>query len=351
MSEIKPGDRINNYIVEELIGSGSFGLVYKARHHVFENVVAIKIPTDAQYVQNLRREGVAIHGLQHPNIVRALDMDPFADPPYLIMEYLDGPTLRQILDDHPEGIGQHPAVNILRGILAALSAAHRAGLVHRDIKPSNILLGLGPGEVASVKPDQVKVTDFGLGSIGGLTTSSIMQSVDQHAAEGKSISGTLVYMSPEQRDGKKIDQRSDLYACGVVLFEMLTGVLPQGNDLPSHIRPGVPEYLDAVFKRCYTRLGNRFRSAEEIQVVLDQKALPSLAPAASPIPQFGRSPSAATCKNCSAPVRDEDQFCIRCGNQLVDSVPQCPSCQAFVYAGDDYCIICGVELKIQSSEV
>ena len=106
MSEIKPGDRINNYIVEELIGSGSFGLVYKARHHVFENVVAIKIPTDAQYVQNLRREGVAIHGLQHPNIVRALDMDPFADPPYLIMEYLDGPTLRQILDDHPEGIGQ-----------------------------------------------------------------------------------------------------------------------------------------------------------------------------------------------------------------------------------------------------
>ncbi len=117
MSELQPGDRINNYIVEELIGTGSFGLVFKAKHHVFDEYVAVKIPTDPQYVQNLRREGVAVHGLRHNNIVRALDMDPYHAPPYLIMEYLAGPTLREVIDAHPKGLPQRSAVNIMKGVL------------------------------------------------------------------------------------------------------------------------------------------------------------------------------------------------------------------------------------------
>ena len=200
MSEIQPGDRISNYIVEELVGSGSFGQVYKAKHHVFDEVVAIKIPTDPQYVQNLRREGVAVHGLRHENIVRALDMDPYADPPYLIMEYLAGPSLREVIDANPKGLPQRAAVNALRGLLSALVVAHRAGLIHRDIKPANILLAVAQSDIAALQPGQVKVADFGLGSVGGLTTASIMQSGSMHTAEGRSISGTLAYMSPEQRD-------------------------------------------------------------------------------------------------------------------------------------------------------
>ncbi len=350
MSDIQPGDRINNYIVEELVGTGSFGQVWKAKHHIFDEVVAVKIPTDPQYVQNLRREGVAVHGLRHENVVRALDMDPYATPPYLIMEYLDGPSLRKVIDAHPKGLPQQSTVNILRGVLAALSVAHRAGLIHRDIKPANILLTTGQADIAAIHPNQVKVTDFGLGSVGGLTTVSIMQSGSLRTAEGKSISGTLAYMSPEQRDGKEIDQRSDLYACGIVLFEMLTGVRPQGNDLPSHIRPGVGRYLDEIFERCYTRPENRFASADEILAALDRNVR-SIPAAAAAIPRFGRSGAVPVCKNCGAQVSGKDQFCISCGHQLVKNVPRCSSCQVFVYQSDNYCIICGTDLRKQSSGV
>ena len=79
------------------MGAGSFGEVWRARHHVFGEFVAIKIPTDPKFVRNLQREGVAVHGLRHPNIVRAIDLDPYADPPYLVMEYVDGPSLRQVI--------------------------------------------------------------------------------------------------------------------------------------------------------------------------------------------------------------------------------------------------------------
>ncbi|MCH8913693.1 MAG: protein kinase [Planctomycetes bacterium] len=128
MSELQHGDRINNYIVEELIGTGSFGQVFKAKHHVFDEYVAIKIPTDPQYVQNLRREGVTVHGLRHDNIVRALDMDPFATPPYLIMEYLAGPTLREVIDQHRE-----LNVTTLRYHLDQADATARAGCWHAAV--------------------------------------------------------------------------------------------------------------------------------------------------------------------------------------------------------------------------
>ena len=98
MSALRQGDRINNYLLDCIVGAGSFGEVWRARHHVLDQVVAIKIPTDPQYVRNLRREGVAIHGLDNANIVRAIDMDPYGDPPYLMMEFIDGPSLREAID-------------------------------------------------------------------------------------------------------------------------------------------------------------------------------------------------------------------------------------------------------------
>ena len=119
MKEPRPGDRINNYLLDEQVGSGSFGSVWRAHHHVFGEQVAVKIPTDSQYVRYLQRDAAAIHGLSHPNIVRALDLDPYDDPPYLIMEFVDGPSLRQIIDANRPGLPVAAAVSIMAGLLLA----------------------------------------------------------------------------------------------------------------------------------------------------------------------------------------------------------------------------------------
>ena len=158
MSSPQEGDRISNYLLEKRIGAGSFGEVWCARHHVFGDRAAIKIPTDTQYVRNLQREGVAIHGLKHPNIVRAIDLDPYSDPPYLVMELVDGPSLRAIIDENRGTLPIPAVITIMRGILQALAAAHTAGLIHRDIKPANILIDEPPDDLTNITEQSVKVT-------------------------------------------------------------------------------------------------------------------------------------------------------------------------------------------------
>ena len=125
MSSLREGDRINNYLLESLLGAGSFGQVWRASHHIFQDVVAIKIPTDSQYVRNLQREGITIHGLKHPNIVRAIDLDPYADPPYLVMEFVEGPTLRALIDQYKNMFPIDSAIMIMRGVLHALTSGRR----------------------------------------------------------------------------------------------------------------------------------------------------------------------------------------------------------------------------------
>lgn len=354
MAAVKEGDRISNYLLEARVGSGSFGDVWRARHHVFPETVAIKIPTDSQYVRNLQHEGVAVHGLRHPNIVRAMDMDPYGDPPYLVMEFVDGPTLRQAIDHHGAKFPVGAAEVVLRGMLQALTAAHAAGVIHRDIKPANILLYHPLEQLATVRVESVKVTDFGLGQAGGMTRQTLMQSGSLDAADGERISGTLAYMSPEQRDGQTLDGRSDLYSCGIVLFEMLTGERPQGNEAPSALRPGVPPHLDRVFERAYSRLDRRFRSAEEMLSALSPAPPGAIPP---PIPTVGAAramggagvvPGVAgsACPACAGEVQREDQFCIHCGQQLVVSVPRCPACGSFVHSRDRFCIFCGANLQV-----
>lgn len=341
---VRQGDRINNYLLEERVGMGSFGEVWRARHHVFGDMVAIKVPTDAEFVRNLQREGVAVHGLRHPNIVRAIDLDPYADPPYLIMEYVDGPSLREVIDKHKNGLPIDATVVILRGVLGALFAAHEAGLIHRDIKPANLLLNHPLESIATVTQRSVKVTDFGLGQAGGVTTNSLMQSGSILTSEGRSIAGTLAYMSPEQKEGGDIDARSDLYACGIVLFEMLTGGRPHGTDLPSALRPEVPPHLDEVFRRSYTRLERRYPSAQQMLDALEADTGPSRGG-----PPIWVPPDAEPkCPGCDTAVHRDDQFCIKCGRQLVASVPRCPNaeCRAYVHTRDRYCVFCGADLQV-----
>jgi serine/threonine-protein kinase len=346
MAGLQAGNRIHNYLLEERLGAGSFGEVWRARHHIFDERVAIKIPTDRRFVRQLQHEGMAIHGLRHPNIVRAIDLDPYAEPPYLIMEYVAGPSLRAVIDHQKSGFPIAAATTILRGVLHALAAAHAAGMIHRDVKPPNILLDIPADRLNTVTEQDVKVTDFGLGRVGGELAQSMLQSGSILTEEGRSISGTLAYMSPEQREGAAIDARTDLYACGIVLYEMLTGERPQGSDLPSALRPGAPGVLDEVFRRSYTRLDRRFSSAQQM--------LAALSPGPPPIPDArggGRFAGAVptgerNCPECGTATFKDDQFCVGCGRQLVLSVPRCPACAAFVHSNDRFCIFCGKDLGV-----
>lgn len=348
MPRLQAGDRINNYLLDERLGTGSFGDVWKAHHHIFQDPVAIKFPTDAQYVRHLQREGAAIHGLRDTHIVRPLDIDPYADPPYLVMEYVNGPALRELIRQHPQGMPIDPSVAVLYGLLLALEVAHREGLVHRDVKPENILIEGGRG-LATITPSAVKVTDFGLGFRSDALRQSIMQSGSLDGEAHHHLSGTIAYMSPEQRDGlpdEQIDARSDLYSAGVVLHEMLTGMLPQGSDLPSSIRSEVPRWLDRLFEKCYTRRERRFASAGEMLAGIERYWTPPWPRAgAEASPGMKRVSGRWYCAACEGQVSGEDQFCIYCGHQLVRQVPRCPTCHGFVGRGDHYCILCGADLR------
>ncbi len=342
MTGPKIGDRVSEYVLVAPLGAGSFGQVFKAVHHIWKDrAVAVKIPTNPQYVANLRHEGVAVHGLEHANIVRALGLDPFADPPYLIMEYVDGCSLREVVKRHPTGLPIAAIRGVMVGLLTGLEHAHNCGMIHRDIKPENILIAGGQdASVDTIEPRDVKISDFGLGRALQVTTHSIMQSGSILAEPGKSISGTLAYMSPEQRDGNEDDPRSDLFSAGVVLFEITTGERPSGTETPGMIRNDLPAWIDEVFTRLYARRDRRFTAAREVLDAIEKAATP---PVAGHMPN--RRASTAACPACKAPIEDDDNFCMHCGRQLAAQPRRCGQCDAWLENDDQYCIFCGTLAK------
>jgi len=354
MSGPQVGDRISEYLLDELVGNGSFGQVWRAHHHIWKDqVVAVKIPTDSQFVRNLRKEGLTIHGLHHPNIVGAIGLDPYADVPYLIMEFVEGCSLRELINAHPKGIPIPAAQHVICGVLAALEHAHAHGVVHRDIKPANILIADGGRKPAEqIQVADVKVTDFGLGLAGQITTQSIMQSGSLMSEEGRSISGTLAYMSPEQRDGAETDGRSDLYSVGIVLFEMICGERPSGSDMPSGVRQGLPSWVDRAYSRLYTRRERRFPTAADALREIQTASIPPIA-RQTPVPPLpGIEPSRAVvqeidqvrCPECGSLVAPGDNFCIMCGHQVVGVPRRCSHCGSYPAPEDRFCIFCGTPL-------
>jgi serine/threonine protein kinase len=342
---VTPNQRVGEYVLMDRISAGTFGEVWRAHHHVWtDQIVAVKIPTDPQYLRTLQREGVTIHGLVHPNIVRAIAFDPFAEVAYLAMEYIPGTSLRPIIQSRK--LTPDDSVAILRQVLAGLGYAHEHGVVHRDIKPENILVHERAATDGFASPGVVKVTDFGLGrSAQSAAVGSIAYSASLATPQAKEIAGTLDYMAPEQRGGSDtVDQRADLYACGVVLYEMLTGERPAGTELPSELNRAVPRNLDEAFRRSYARLDKRFASAAEFAAALGgpPPVPPSAAgrPVAAAIPMSGKR----ACPQCRQAVEAADQFCMHCGVQLVENVRRCPQCGAFPDANDQYCIFCGQTL-------
>src|SRR5438876_7648227 len=242
--------------------------VYLAEDQELGRRVAIKMlderhAQDEQFVERFRREAKNAAGLSHPNIVSIYDRGEAEGTYYIAMEYLEGRTLKElILTRGPTPVPV--AIDYARQILAALSFAHRNGIVHRDIKPHNVV----------VDPDgRLKVTDFGIARSG-----------PSQMTEAGSIIGTAQYLSPEQARGTTVDQRSDLYSVGVVLYEMLTGTVPFTGDTPLEIamkhisatpeppsakRPDVPRDLDLVVVRALAKNPeDRYQSSEEMDADL-----------------------------------------------------------------------------------
>jgi serine/threonine protein kinase len=287
--------RIGEYVLDEKIGGGTFGEVWRAHHHVWtDQLVAVKLPTDARYVRNLQKQGIAVHNIIHPNVVRAIGCDPYADPPYLTMEYVPGTSLRPLIVDKRLTIPE--AIAVLGHVLCGLKCAHEKGLLHLDIKPENILIHERALRDGFGLPGIVKITDFGVGAAAATTAAeSIAFSDSLKSSDGKNLVGTLAYIAPEQRDGGAPDQTADLYACGVVLYEMLTGERPAGMDLPSDVNPTVPKFLDDVFRRAYSRRDKRFASADEFLNGLASgsgaAAKPTPTPGDVPHPQQAPSPT------------------------------------------------------------
>jgi hypothetical protein len=207
---IGPGTRLGAYVVQEFIGQGAMGVVYRAYHAELERVAAVKVlqglATDGDSSARFRREAQAIAHMRHPNILNVFDFGEFEGTPYMIVEYVEGGSLSARLKRST--IGQDTALRYLQGIGEALDYAHSHGIVHRDVKPANVLLG---------PEDAPILADFGLVKL--MESSSI-------ASLTGVTTGTPAYMAPEQVSGKHVGPAADRYAFAVMAYEMLTGEFP-----------------------------------------------------------------------------------------------------------------------------
>jgi serine/threonine-protein kinase len=256
------GDR---YEIRSLLGTGGMASVYLGTDRVLDRPVAVKVlarqfAADASFVERFRREAQSAAGLNHPNIVSVFDTGSDGDVHYIVMEYVQGHTLADVIRDQGPLLPER-AAEIAEGVAAALAFAHRAGLVHRDVKPANVMI---------TSTGDVKVMDFGIARA---------QAGDS-LTRTESVLGTATYFSPEQAKGEGVDARSDIYALGCVLFEMLAGRPPFTGDTavtvamkhvrdepepPSVANLDVPPPLDAITMKCLAKNpANRYQTANEL---------------------------------------------------------------------------------------
>jgi serine/threonine-protein kinase len=269
VAEVEVGSVVDGrYRVEAKVGGGGMADVWLAEDAHLQRRVALKVlhrrfAQDREFVMRFQREAESAAGLQHPNIVAVFDRGEWEGTYYIAMQYVEGPTLKQLIDS---GITVEQAVAVIRQVLQAAGYAHRQGIVHRDLKPQNVI----------VDPEgKAVVTDFGIARAG---VSEITQT--------GSVMGTPHYLSPEQAQGFEVTAVSDLYSVGVMLYEALTGRVPfegesavavamkqvsQMPQRPSSIQPRVSPALDAVVMRALEKdPGQRFQSADAFIAALDQ---------------------------------------------------------------------------------
>ena len=254
----------NRYEILEKIGEGGMALVYKARCHRLNRYVAVKIlkedlARDAEFRRRFQAESQAVAMLSHPNIVAVYDVSKTGDTEYIVMELIEGITLKQYIT-RKGALSWKETLHFATQICKALSHAHSRGIVHRDIKPHNIML---------LKDGSVKVADFGVARLQS----------KQHTLTQQAL-GSVHYISPEQAKGAAVDTRSDLYSLGVVMYELLTGRVPFDGEsavsvaiqhinakpvFPRELNPDIPEGLEDITMHAMDPdLERRYRSADEI---------------------------------------------------------------------------------------
>lgn len=255
----------DRYMITEVIGVGGMAYVYKAFDKVCNRVVAVKIlkdefMSDAQFRRRFTNESKAITMLSHNNIVDVYDVSLEGDALYIVMEYIDGITLKEYMEKKG-ALSSVEAIHFIRQILKGLAHAHERGIVHRDIKPHNIIL---------LKDGTIKITDFGIARLTKFDTQTISDMTI----------GSVHYISPEQASGDRTDERSDIYSVGIILYEMLTGRLPFEADtavavalkqvqaqpeLPTELNPDLPQGLeDITLKAIMKDPAMRYQSAGAI---------------------------------------------------------------------------------------
>lgn len=258
------------------VGRGGMGIVYRARDRETGDVVALKvlrpeIASQPVLIERFKSELLLARKITHKNVCRTYELLRFGDTVAIAMEYVEGESLRSLLS-RVEGLAIRQGLKILRQIISGLAEAHAQGVVHRDLKPENILI---------TKDGGVKVMDFG-----------IARSIEAEATQTGSIVGTPAYMSPEQAEGKPVDARTDIYALGLILYEIFTGRLPFHADTPvglvhkqihetpppaRSVDPYLPIFLDRAIEKCLEKdPKKRFQSVAELAAALEEQALPEL---------------------------------------------------------------------------
>ena len=282
---LQPGDLIGGrYEILQLLGEGGMGAVYKALDQRVERTVALKLirpemASNPAILARFKQELLTAHQVTHKNVTRIYDLSEADGIQFITMEFVEGSDLRHILVDHGK-LPPDKAIEIIRQVCLALDAAHTAGIIHRDLKPQNIM--------QETKTGRVVVMDF------GLARSMVSEGMTQTGA----LLGTIEYMSPEQSMGKTLDQRSDIFAVGLIFYELLTGKTPYKSDsamaslmrrnqeraVPvAELDSSVPQVLSDIVSKCLERdVENRYQNVQQILADLDayQGARPTLASSA-----------------------------------------------------------------------
>lgn len=270
-----------NYEIQEVIGHGGMGVVYKARHALMDRIVAIKmlqaqLISDSMSVKRFQQESQSASRISHPNVITVYDfgISPSGQP-FIVMDYLQGISLADVIKEDGQ-IGVERAIKILAQACDALDHAHKMGVIHRDVKPTNFVL-INYDE----EKDFVKVVDFGVAKLMNSTADG------QRLTQAGEVCGSPVYMSPEQCTGGELDQRSDIYSMGIVIYETLTGKLPilgktMVDTMSKHIsemppsfaqaRPDlyIPERLEqVVFKALAKDPNDRHQTMDELRIDLE----------------------------------------------------------------------------------